>query len=376
MYPIEMSKAGKMFLLNSLNIGGSERKIVRLANILHKRGARVIVAYLNDPDTLGSEVLDGIPVVMLDRKGKYDRQLAGRIMNLVEKYEIEDIFCINLYPLLYALPVVQRSGQKALNLAVCINTTDIIGIREKLRMLLYTPLIRKVEKVVFGCNYQRRVWSKRYNLSPEFSTVIYNGVDTDHFSIQPVNIYELDILSGIRTSDDEIIIGMIAQMRPEKGYRDALMAMRKLLDEQIPLKFVIVGDGPEYANITRMIDKADLSGNVIMLGQLPDVRPVLVMLDVFLLTSIAVETFSNAALEAMSMGKPVILSDIGGAAELVGDAGKLYPAGDVDKLVECIRSFIFNQEDRLDAGKRARKRVVECFSIDKMADDYANLFSR
>ena len=370
-----MGKTGKLFLLNTLAVGGSERKIVRLVNILHKRGEKVIIAYLNKPETLRPEVMDGIPTIMLDRKGKYDWRVAGRIVDLITEYQIVDIICISLQPLLNAFLATHRLRQKELNLAVCINTTDIFGIRQKLTMQLYTPLMRRVKKIVFGCNYQRIMWTDRFNLNPEYSTVIYNGVDTRHFTVQLENKDDLDIMTKINRRDGEIIIGMIAKMRPEKSYVDALSAIRRLLDEQIPVKFVVVGDGPEYVNIKKLIDEASLSDNVILLGQLTDVRPVLAVLDIFILTSIAVETFSNAALEAMSMGKPVILSDIGGAAELLGDTGKLYPAGDVDKLVECIKAFIFNQEDRMEAGNRGRSRVVDNFSMDKMADDYVNLFS-
>ena len=68
----------------------------------------------------------------------------------------------------------------------------------------------------------------------------------------------------------------------------------------------------------------EVADRVSFIGELDDVRPVLTALDVFVLPSTAVESFSNAALEAMAIGRPVILSDIGGAREMIDDGVEGY----------------------------------------------------
>ena len=92
------------------------------------------------------------------------------------------------------------------------------------------------------------------------------------------------------------------------------------------------------------------------------------------LTSRAVETFSNAALEAMSMEVPVIISDIGGAGEMVDEGvnGFTYPPGDVDKLAECIMDMQ-DDNNRREMGKNARRIIEKRYTSEIMSGHYADV---
>jgi glycosyltransferase involved in cell wall biosynthesis len=98
-------------------------------------------------------------------------------------------------------------------------------------------------------------------------------------------------------------------------------------------------------------------------------------MDVFVLPSLAVETFSNAALEAMAMERPVVLSDIGGATEMVthGQNGYVFHKGD-DSTLERILTALNNSPDlRRDVGRAGRATVEARFSFQRMADAYERL---
>jgi glycosyltransferase involved in cell wall biosynthesis len=88
-----------------------------------------------------------------------------------------------------------------------------------------------------------------------------------------------------------------------------------------------------------------------------------------------VETFSNAALEAMAMGLPVILSRIGGAAEMVeaGLNGFLYAPGDVTQLTGHIAALAGDEGLARRMGRAAMTRVQGCFGFSRMLDEYRNL---
>jgi glycosyltransferase involved in cell wall biosynthesis len=90
-----------------------------------------------------------------------------------------------------------------------------------------------------------------------------------------------------------------------------------------------------------------------------------------------VETFSIAALEAMALGKPMVMSMIGGAAEQVtdGENGYLYRRGDIEALTGALRR-LHDRMTRRQMGARARSAVVQRFSINLMTDAYAQLFVR
>jgi glycosyltransferase involved in cell wall biosynthesis len=102
----------------------------------------------------------------------------------------------------------------------------------------------------------------------------------------------------------------------------------------------------------------------------------LAALDVFVLPSVAVESFSNAALEAMAMGRPVILSDIGGAREMIDDGVEGYVVSPTEleaRLPALIAALYADPRKRLQMGRAARARVVSCFSVDGMAAAYRSL---
>jgi glycosyltransferase involved in cell wall biosynthesis len=105
------------------------------------------------------------------------------------------------------------------------------------------------------------------------------------------------------------------------------------------------------------------------------VRPLLKLADAFVLTSTAVETFSNAALEAMAMGLPVILSRIGGAAEMVetGKNGFLYSPGNVRELAGHIAALAGDKTLTRKVVAAAATQVKDSFSFTRMLDEYRSL---
>jgi glycosyltransferase involved in cell wall biosynthesis len=135
---------------------------------------------------------------------------------------------------------------------------------------------------------------------------------------------------------------------------------------------LVVGDGPERAALERLAQATGLAEHIRFVGEMSDVRQALYAMDVFALTSIKSETFSNAALEAMAMARPVVLSQLGGAAEMVdpGRTGYLYPVGDVEGLTAYLRRLAEDTEHRRKLGREARQRVLERFAFERMIDGY------
>jgi glycosyltransferase involved in cell wall biosynthesis len=115
---------------------------------------------------------------------------------------------------------------------------------------------------------------------------------------------------------------------------------------------------------------------VTLLGETDDVRAALSVMDIFVLPSISVETFSNAALEAMAMNKAVVLSDVGGAREMVSDNfdGRIFTPGDIQGLSDILLELAGNDAVRLRLGNAARKKASDQFKFSNMVDSYEELF--
>jgi glycosyltransferase involved in cell wall biosynthesis len=364
-----------LLLLNNLGIGGSERKIVRIANALRHAGHDIHLAYLNAPHTLRGDLDPGMPAVHLDRTGKFSFGALLRLRRYTLKHQISHMACVNLYPLLYAQAIAFQLGQRAPVVSAMINTTDFRTGGDERQMIVYSPLLRRATYLVFGCRLQQEQWTKRYGLSGANSCVIYNGVDQAHFNAAALVETREQLRQKQGFPQNAFIAVSVAQMRPEKQQTDLIRAVAALASHGLPVHALLIGDGNERGAIERCIADLGIKNRVHLAGATEDVRPFLKLADTFVLTSTAVETFSNAALEAMAMGLPVILSRVGGAAEMVEAEknGFLYSPGDVAELASHIAVLERNESLKRKMGQVAITHVQERFDFTRMLDEYRAL---
>ncbi|OSM07113.1 glycosyltransferase family 4 protein [Magnetofaba australis] len=364
------AKPSVLFLLNTLTMGGSERKHVLLANWLHARGWRVEIAYLKAPHTL-KELLDpAIPLHFLDRRGKWDPRVVRALSKRLREGAIETLWAVQHYPIVYAFPAARLTGRR---LYCSLNKTFFRRRRDELKMALYAPLFRRADRLLFGCEAQMRFWMQRYALPSERCGFIHNGVDAARFDRAPLLAERERLRAQWGVGDDEVLLGAAATFRPVKRLEEFLEAGRRLMERGAPLKLALVGDGPEADKYHAFVRDNGLAERVILPGRMMDVRPALAAFDGFVLSSIA-ETFSNAALEAMAMGLPVVISDAGGAPEMVfdGDNGYRYPPGDAAALSDAMARLL-DAEHRHKLGQNARATVLQRFTFERMARQVASV---
>jgi glycosyltransferase involved in cell wall biosynthesis len=364
--------AAALLLLNNLGIGGSERKSVRIANALRQAGHHIHLAYLNAPHTLRGDLDPDLPAVHLERKGKFSFSALGRLKRYAVERQISHVACVNLYPLLYAQAVAWQLGKRAPVVSALINTTDFHARTEQRQMIVYAPLLRRATYLVFGCRLQQNQWQERYRLPSANSRVIYNGVDPAHFNPAAVAQTREELRRRYGLPLDAFIVITVGQLRPEKRQTDLVQAVATLASRGLRIHALLVGDGDERGAIERCIADLGVRDRVHLAGADDDVRPFLKLADAFVLTSTAVETFSNAALEAMAMGLPVILSRIGGAAEMVevGRNGFLYSPGVVTELAGHIAALAGDAVLTATMGRAAMTRLQGSLGFARMLDEY------
>ena len=363
-----------LFLLSNLCIGGSERKTVRVVNALHGRGHNVHLAWLNGPEALRQEIAPGVPAICLERHGKISWSALRRLEHYIRAHGITHVICMNLYPLLYAKALRLVMGSAAPSCIVTVNTTEFVSRKEAAQMVLYAPLMRRADEIVFGCDYQLGLWVERYCLPRQKCRYIHNGVDSDHFSMHAIGMPGTDHRAVFGLGPDDFVVGTVGMFRPEKQQSDLIEAVARLRAQGLRAYALLVGSGEREPALKKQADDAGVTDYIQFLGEMRDVRPALTAMDVFVLTSLS-ETFSNAALEAMAMGRPVVLSDVGGAREMVweGANGYLYPASDVERLAAILEKLATNPFATRAIGEEARRIAIERFSFSRMVNEYEAL---
>ncbi len=163
-----------------------------------------------------------------------------------------------------------------------------------------------------------------------------------------------------------------------KGLPLILEAAHTLQKEGYNFQLKFIGDGPEQAELKRLTEKLGLPERVQFTGFMTGTSFQAAMKDVaaVLMPSVWEETAGLAAIEQMMRGKLVIASDIGGLGEVVGDSGLRFPPGSTEALAQCMRSVLRHPEIIAERGGAARRRALDLFRVQRMVEEYLDLYSR
>ncbi len=206
-------------------------------------------------------------------------------------------------------------------------------------------------------------YEKWFGMPSSACTIIPNGVAIP--SLENIAHARDQILQEFSIDKKSFTFGYVAKMRPKKGF-DTLIHAFALLHHDFPnTHLLLVGDGPLRPQIEHAIQKKGLSPHITLTG-VRDGKIMLAAMDVFVFPSLF-EGMSNALLEAMAAGKPIIASDIQENRELLEDPryGLFFHVQDVNDLATKMRESVKNSSRTENLGKLARKRAREKYSLDQ-----------
>lgn len=176
-------------------------------------------------------------------------------------------------------------------------------------------------------------------------------------------------------------VGMSCSLRWVKAFEHALTAFRRALDKGLDAVMVVMGgaDKENRARFLYTVQDLGLEGRVDWKGAVraEEVMEVLRGCDVFLLSSLS-EGISNAVLEAMSCGLPVVVTDAGGMREAVRDGveGFVVPVRDVEAMAEALVKLGRDPELRRRMGEAGRRRVMEEFTLERQTREWRAFYEK
>jgi glycosyltransferase involved in cell wall biosynthesis len=185
---------------------------------------------------------------------------------------------------------------------------------------------------------------------------VAGGLPAERIHIKPHFVHDPGERAALPSSSQEILF--VGRLAKEKGVWTALEVMRRVADTDLQLLFV--GDGDQYSQLRRQAGP-----NVGFAGHLDhyQVRQRMLGARALLFPSIAYETFGLSMVEAMAAGIPVLASDLGGTADILGEAaGRLVPPRDVDAWEQALRTFVLDPSAIDAAGASGRRRWRQRYS--------------
>jgi glycosyltransferase involved in cell wall biosynthesis len=365
-----MSHQTILYITPALSIGGAEKFLISLANSLVPEKENQILVSLEAVNSLHHELDQKIGFVTLPRKFKFDLNPVIKLRRLIKSKQPEVIFCINFYSY-----IIARCAMLGLN----INTKRIISYhstihvtrKEHLLHKLYACLLTKKDTIVTVSTNQAIYTAENYNISKNKFTTIHNGVDINYWH-PPV---ETGVREHIRKKygiplDSQVIV-MSAALRIEKNHLGAINALHLLHTLYQQKAFLLlVGDGVMREAIKELSAELNVQDYVKFAGMQKEVRPFYWASDLFTLCSTSVETFSIAALEAMACGLPCVLTNIGGASEMIQENLN----GFVCKIHEDDIARTWSKALRTSFSKNAIHGYTrDNFSSEKMLKEYKKI---
>ncbi len=174
------------------------------------------------------------------------------------------------------------------------------------------------------------------------------------------------------------IIGIAARLHPDKDHLNFFRAAAIIAVGKPEIQFVVAGSGLDSGSpeVMRLVDSSGLPRDrLTLLGEQADLSEFYDSIDLFVLSSMT-EGFPNVLLEAMAAGVPCVVTDVGDAADIVGNTGAIAPPRDSDALAAAVRNMIELDEDSYRSRSlAARCRIKERFDLAAVVRRYDELLT-
>lgn len=204
--------------------------------------------------------------------------------------------------------------------------------------------------------------------------VILNSVETNDDRIV-LKCNRVQMRSSLDIQDKDLLLGYVGRLSEEKGIKFLIEAVSSLDQAKVPIKLLLIGDGPERSELERFVQEQKIEDRVFFMGFKDQIEKWLPVLDIFVLPSLS-EGTPMALLEAMAQGLPVIASAVGGIPTIIcsGHNGILTEPAKPQQLVEAISMINQDRQLRASLGTSAKKTVDERFNAAVWVKEIESLY--
>ena len=374
-----------LYVIGSLELGGAEQHLLRVARELAKRGWRPEVFALTTGGALSSTFVEaGVPIygatlpswivklLRTDRAVSWARFFLSMAMLWLlywrKRPDATHFFLPSAYIVggiasIFGPPMRRLMSRRSLN-------------HYQLKNRLFTKvefLLHRRMDVACGNSKAVMVQLREEGFPASKLRLVYNGIE---LLPQFPTGHRDETRAALGVPADALVMSIVANLIPYKGHADLVDALA-LVAADLPQGWCLLCIGRDDGignSLRQRAAEAGIADNILWLGSRRDVPEILAASDIGLLVSHQ-EGFSNAVLECMAAELPMVVTDVGGNAEAVVDGctGYVVPAHDPQAMAVAIRRVVFDPERRL-MGQRGRDRIQQLFTLDACVDAYERMY--
>jgi glycosyltransferase involved in cell wall biosynthesis len=367
-----MNKRKIIFSTSSLCIGGAEKFLVSLVNKLDYSKFECIIISYSENNPLAKKLNKEVELKVFPRNYKFDLKPLVKTREFIKNRNPDLLFCLGFFSFfLTHISTLLRFDKK--RRIISYHTTIHRNRKDHQLMKFYSKFIRKTDKIISVCNNQINYTTNQFKIDRSYFTTIYNGVDTNYWRLPNSLDESLKIRNQYGIPPDAKVIIKTAAFRPEKNHKAAVDAFHLLNKNGMNNVFLLfVGDGNLKPEIENYVTTLNLNERIIFAGNQDNVQPFYWASNIFTLTSKGVETFSIAALEALNCGLPCVLTDIGGANEMIENGVNGYlTKTNFEDISEQWNKALLACFDKENISLSIKKK----FSLDLMINNYEQLLN-
>jgi glycosyltransferase involved in cell wall biosynthesis len=367
-----------LFLIDYFHrTGGTEKHLVQLITGLPAERFRcTVVVFDAGENTLLEELRSrNVPIIHLPVGREYvpnALRQAWRLSRLIRRNRYDIVQTYHQKADTYGALIAWAAGARHL----ISSKRDTGQLRKPLHVFLNRRLRGLFDGFIMVANGVREAVVAQDRLPAQRVMTIYNGVDAVRFH-PPTAERRAAARARLGITDEDFVVGMVAGFRAEKNHEVFFEGLSRAAPALPSLRVLAVGGGELLAQHRERLGGTELAMRTVFTGDVADVLPYLWAMDVGCLTPGSNEGFSNAVIEQMAAGVPMIVTDVGGNPEAVanGQTGWVIPRLDAGALAQALVSMHQDSARRVAMGRAARARVEAQFSLEHMCAEHARLYT-
>jgi glycosyltransferase involved in cell wall biosynthesis len=374
-----------LFLTDNLDVGGSEMSLLAITQRL--RSVEPAMCAIFDQLALAHAFeAAGVPVECLGAAGKYPSVRSYRQLEALLHHARPDLLHVTgTYGHLLGCVAGWRTGIPVVGSL----TSDVpsearyallpSGSRYRLRALDAMHRLIAGIPVYWVSNSEAARVSHvhHYGIAPKKVAVIYRGREPGLYGLRGSARAGRNANRSTSPGVGGPLLINVGRLVPSKGHADLVRAMAMVRERWPMAELRIAGEGHFRVQLARLIADAGLDEQVHLLGRVEDVAGLLEAADLFVFAS-HYEGLPGAVIEAMMAGCPIVISDIPVHREMIdeGETGLLVPVGNAEAFARAMVWMLEHPVEARRMGERARAVALERFDIDKVAAQYAALYTQ
>lgn len=368
-----------LHIIDGLESNGAEITLYRLLSAIDQKRFDSAVVSLRDGGTLGGHIEAlGIPVYTLGMENIFcSGRSFWRLVRVIRAVQPDIIQGWMYYGSISAtIGAALTPGSRSVIWNIH-HTVDHLEHEKRIIQMVIRlgALLSSSPAHIIYCAWAAAKCHEAMGYDANEPSVIPNGFDLTKFV--PSRLARISVRSELGINDRTLLVGLVARFHPMKDHTTFLAAAAILAAKRPDIHFLMAGPGMEADNdsIKRLVASHGLLPRVHILGERRDVPRLMAALDIICCSSAWGEAFPNVIGEAMACGVPCVTTDVGDAAWMVGQTGRVVPPREPESLAgACQEIFTLDPEERSLLGTMARDRVQELFSLRKMVDAYQEVY--